>query len=189
MMDDQGQLAQRRLAVVLEHMRYENDHNFDRCMAAFQHPRYEVIATGEVHDGKAGVGGFLEENRSAFSDFHFQPLRTSPAGEAVLVEGLFTGTHTGTWRGLPATGRTVRLRMALVFEFEAEALVCERLYFDLGTALRQLGVARDPLSWAGRLATILNHPITIGCAAVRVLFRRNRPGTERSSERIESGTR
>jgi steroid delta-isomerase-like uncharacterized protein len=188
MMDDQGQPAQRRLAVVLEHMRYENDHDFDRCIGAFQHPRYEVIPTGEVHDGKAGVGGFLEENRSAFADFHFQPLRTSPAGGAVLVEGLFTGTHTGTWRGLPATGRTVRLRMALVFEFEDEALVCERLYFDLGTALRQLGIARDPLSVAGRLTTLLNHPITIACAVLRGLFRRTRPGTERASWWIGSGT-
>jgi steroid delta-isomerase-like uncharacterized protein len=168
-------LAQRRLATVLEHMRLENAHDFDRCIAVFDHPRYEVVATGEVLDGASGVGGLLEENRSAFADFHFEPQRVSPAGDVVLVEGLFAGTHTGTWRGLPATGRAVRLRMALVFEFEGEALVCERLYFDLGTALRQLGVARDPLSTAGRIATLVNHPITIAGALLRGLFRRG-PG-------------
>jgi len=164
---DQTQTAQRHLAIVLEHMRYENAHDFDRCIAAFGHPRYEIVPTGEVHDGTDGVGGLLEQNRTAFADFHFEPHRTAPAGDVVLVEGTFTGTHTGTWRGLPATGRTVRLRMALVFEFEGEALVCERVYFDLGTALRQLGVARDPLSPAGRLATLLNHPITIARALLR----------------------
>lgn len=171
---DERQVAQRRLAIVIEHMRYENAHDFDRCIAAFHHPRYEIVPTGEVHDGKHGVGGLLEQNRTAFADFHFEPSRTSPAGDVVLVEGLFTGTHTGPWRGLPATGRTVRLRMALVFEFEGEALVCERVYFDLGTALRQLGVARDPLSLAGRLATLVNHPFTIARAVLRGLLRGKR---------------
>ena len=178
MTDDQGDAAQRRLAIVLEHMRCENEHDFDGCLAAFQHPRYEIVATGEVYDGKNGVGGLLEENRFAFEDFHFEPHRTSPAGDVVLVEGLFTGTHTGTWRGLPATRRVVRLRMALVFEFEGEALVCERLYFDLGTALRQLGVARDPMSLAGQLTTIANHPITIARAALRGLIRPKRRGPD-----------
>ena len=166
------ELEQRRLATVLEHMRLENAHAFDACIAVFDHPRYEVVATGEVADGTSGVGGFLEENRAAFADFHFEPGRTAPAGDVVLVEGVFTGTHTGTWRGLPATGRTVSLRMALVFEFDGDAMVCERLYFDLGTALRQLGVARDPLSLGGRIAMALNHPVTIIRALLRGLFRR-----------------
>ncbi|HEY6807386.1 MAG TPA: ester cyclase [Gemmatimonadales bacterium] len=164
--------AEGRLAAVREHMRLENAHEFDRCIAVFQHPRYEVIATGEIHDGASGVGGFLDENRDAFADFHFAPARTVAAGDVVLVEGVFTGTHTGPWRGLPATGRRIRLAMALVFEFAGDALVCERLYFDLGTALRQLGVARDPLSRAGRVATFLNHPLTVGRALLRALVRR-----------------
>ena len=176
MSEDQRQPGERRLATVLEHMRLENDHDFDRCIAVFGHPRYEIVATGEIHDGEAGVGGLLEENRSAFADFHFEPQRAAPAGDAVLVEGLFTGTHTGTWRGLPATGRAVRLRMAIVFEFAGEALICERVYFDLGTALRQLGVARDPLSAAGRLTTLANHPITIARAVLRGIFRRRSRG-------------
>src|SRR2546425_216006 len=97
---DQTQTAQRHLAIVLEHMRYENAHDFDRCIAAFGHPRYEIVPTGEVHDGTDGVGGLLEQNRTAFADFHFEPHRTAPAGDVVLVEGTFTGTHTGTCSGL-----------------------------------------------------------------------------------------
>ena len=177
MTDESQTTAQRHLAMVLQHMQRENAHDFDGCISVFEHPRYEVVATGEVLDGRDGVAKLLEENRSAFADFHFEPYRTSPGEDVVLVEGLFTGTHTGTWRGLPATGRVVRLRMALVFEFEGEAMVCERLYFDLGTALRQLGVARDPLSAAGRLATLVNHPLTIAGALLRGLLP---PGRRRS---------
>ena len=37
--------------------------------------------------------------------------------------------------------------------FDGDKLVCERVYFDQTTMLRQLGVARDPLSLTGRLQT------------------------------------
>ena len=45
------------------------------------------------------------------------------------------------------------------------------IFFDLGTALRQLGVARDPNTTSGKIATVLNHPVTIGRALLRKLRR------------------
>ena len=36
------------------------------------------------------------------------------------------------------TGREFRCRMAAFFLFEGEGLVCERVYFDSATILRQL---------------------------------------------------
>ena len=161
-----------RVAVVLEHMRLENEHDLPGCIAEFHRPRYEIVATGEVHDGAAGVEGFLVENRTAFPDFRFEPSRVTPGDDVVLVEGVFTGTHEGAWRGLPPTGRSVAFRMAVVFEFEGDALVGERLYFDLGTPLRQLGVSRNPLSLGGRLTTVLNHPVTITRAVYRSFWSR-----------------
>ena len=41
------------------------------------------------------------------------------------------------------------------------------VYFDAATVLRQLGIAHDPLSLTGRVATVLNHPLTVGRAVVR----------------------
>jgi steroid delta-isomerase-like uncharacterized protein len=163
-----------RVATVLEHMRLENDHDFPGCIAAFAHPRYEIVATGEIHDGPDAVGGFLAENRSAFPDFHFDPTRVTSGVDTVLVEGVFTGTQDGPWRGLPATGRRVDFRMAVVFDFDGDDLVCERVYFDLGTPLRQLGVARDPTSLSGRLTTLASHPLTIARALLRATRRRGR---------------
>jgi predicted ester cyclase len=172
----EGALAAGRLATVLEHMRLENAHDFPGCIGEFGHPRYELVATGELHDGEEGVAGLMEENVTAFPDFHFAVSRAVPAGEAVLVEGRFTGSHLGPWRGLPGTGRKVDVAMAVVFEFEGARMICERVYFDLLTVLRQLGVARDPQSLAGRVMTFLNHPLTVLGALLRSLFtRRNRP--------------
>jgi hypothetical protein len=59
--------------------------------------------------------------------------------------------------------------MCNVFEFEGEHLVTERLYFDLLTVLRQLGIARDPASTLGRMTAALCHPLTIAGAVWRQL--------------------
>jgi steroid delta-isomerase-like uncharacterized protein len=163
-------LNDKKVARVLEHMRLENAHEFAACIAVFDRPRYEIIATGEVHDGTSGVAGLLDENKTAFSDFFFEVTSTVPAGNDVLVEGFFTGTHDGPWRGLPATGRKVRVKMCVIFAFDGDTMLGERLYFDLGTVLRQLGVARDPLSLSGRLTTLVNHPLTIVRALLRSLI-------------------
>jgi hypothetical protein len=50
--------------------------------------------------------------------------------------------------------------------------VCERVYFDSATIQRQLGIAHDPLTLRGRVATVLNHPVTIGRALARRVTRR-----------------
>jgi hypothetical protein len=59
-----------------------------------------------------------------------------------------------------------------LFNEGSREIACERVYFDALTILRQLGVARDPLTLSGRVATLLNHPITIGGAALRSFLRR-----------------
>jgi hypothetical protein len=58
-----------------------------------------------------------------------------------------------------------------IFEPGTDKLVCERAYFDSATILRQLGIAHDPLTLRGRLATVANHPVTIGGALLRSLRR------------------
>lgn len=165
-------LRQLREATVLEHMQAENAHDFDRCIAAFSHPRYEIVATGEVWDGRSGVNMLLSENKKGFPNFRFEPEVMHHSDSAVIVEGRFRGTHDGNWRGLPATGRKVDFPLIIVFQFESERMVCEKTYFDIGTPLRQLGVARDPNSRGGKVATALNHPFVVGKALIGSLFHR-----------------
>ena len=156
-------------------MTAENAHEVERCISFFEHPRYEIVATGEVYDGGGELARLMRENMTAFPDFRYDWERMHHADEAIVVEGTFRGTHEGTWRGLPATGRRVEFPMLIVFRFEGEAMMGERIFFDLGTALRQLGVARDPNSTVGKITTAFNHPITIGRALLRKLGRGQRP--------------
>ena len=55
-------LRDRREAVVREHMQSENVHDFDTTIGTFSHPRYEIVATGDVYDGEAPSAGIVTGN-------------------------------------------------------------------------------------------------------------------------------
>lgn len=165
-------LRETREGIVREHMESENRHEFDVTLATFEHPRYELVATGDVYDGPAEVSDYYAATRAAFPDQRNELIALHHADDAVIAEFDLKGTHLGPFRGLPATGRSFTCRMTAFFLFEGERLVNERVYFDSATILRQLGIAHDPLTLRGRLATVANHPLTIGRALVRQLARR-----------------
>jgi steroid delta-isomerase-like uncharacterized protein len=165
-------LRRKREAIVREHMESENRMDFDATMRTFHHPRYELIGADEVHDGEGEVARYYQETRAAFPDQRNELIALHHADDAVIVEFDLKGTHRGTFRGLPPTGRAFDCRMTALFLFDEDRLVCERVYFDSATIQRQLGIAHDPLTLRGRVATVLNHPVTIGRAAVRGLIGR-----------------
>jgi hypothetical protein len=57
--------------------------------------------------------------------------------------------------------------LVAIFVFEGPDLLCERVYWDRLTLFIQLGVARDPNTPAGKLTTLLNHPVTLTRATIR----------------------
>ena len=65
--------------------------------------------------------------------------------------------------------------MCVVFDFEGDVMVNERIYFDLGTALQQLGVQFDPNTRIGKLMAFLGHPVTIVRGLLRAVVLRVRP--------------
>ncbi|HEX3452346.1 MAG TPA: ester cyclase [Solirubrobacteraceae bacterium] len=160
-------LRERREAIVREHMASENVHDFDTTIGTFEHPRYELIATGEVYDGEDAVRGYYAESRAAFPDQRNEVVALHHADDVVAVEFDLFGTHLGPLRALPPTGRSFRCRMTALFVFDGDRLIGERVYFDQATILRQLGLAHDPSSLRGRIALVLNHPLTIGRAILR----------------------
>jgi steroid delta-isomerase-like uncharacterized protein len=160
-------LRARREAVVREHMESENHHDFDTTIATFDHPRYEIIATGDVYDGEQEVRRYFAETRTAFPDQRNELIALHHAEDGVIAEFELLGTHLGPLRSLPPTGRSFRCRMAAFFLFEGDRIVCERVYFDQTTILRQLGIAHDPSSLAGRASMIVSHPLTIGRALLK----------------------
>lgn len=129
-----------REAVVREHMESENRRDFEATLRTFAHPRYELVATGQVFDGADAVREYYAASRGAFPDQRNVVHALHHADDAVIVEFDLLGTHQGEFLGTPPTGRTFTCRMAAVFLFAGDRIVCERVYFDAATILRQLGI-------------------------------------------------
>ena len=159
--------ATRREALVRKHVEAENAADYETALATFQHPRYEYVASDEVYDGAEEVMDHWREFDRAFPDQEIEIVRLHTADDAVLMEAIARGTHTGPFRGLPPTGRRWEQQFLAIFVFEDDALVCERVYYDTSTVLQQLGIAREPTSVTGRLETAATHPLTISRGVVR----------------------
>lgn len=132
------EVRERREALVREHMESENRHDFDVTLGTFEHPRYEIIPTGEVYDGPQEVSEYFRATRAAFPDQRNELIALHHADDAVIAEFWLRGTHEGDLRGFAPTGRAFECRCAAFFLFEEDRLVCERVYFDAATILAQL---------------------------------------------------
>jgi predicted ester cyclase len=142
----------RREKLVLDHFRDEVAHAWDDVLATFPHPRYEIIPTQTVHDGEGPVRGYYEETRRAFPDQRHEMIALRHADDAVITEFYLLGTHHGPLGPVPPTGSTFKVRMTAYFVFRGEdELVCERIYFDQLTFVRQLLAGVDLRSPRGIL--------------------------------------
>ena len=90
-----AELRAHREAIVREHMESENVHDFDTTIGTFGHPRYELVATGDIYDGEEAVRAYFAESRRAFPDQRNELVALHHANDAVIVEFDLLGTHLG----------------------------------------------------------------------------------------------
>jgi steroid delta-isomerase-like uncharacterized protein len=120
-------------------MAAENRLDLDAMIATFAHPRYELMATGEIYDGEAAVREYFTHSRATFPDQRNELISLRHSDDSVTVEFILEGTQLGELMGLPARGAAFRCPMVALYLFEGDGLVCERVYFDSTSILRQLG--------------------------------------------------
>lgn len=140
-----------REKVVLDHFHDEVRQDWDATLSTFPHPHYEIIPLMKVHDGDREVRDYYRDTRVAFPDQDHEIIALRHSDDAVIVEFWLLGTHRGYFGAIPPTGNRFRVRMTAYFIFDAdEKLVCERIYFDTLTWLRQLlsGIdLKKPKNW------------------------------------------
>src|SRR6059058_3015595 len=108
------------------------------------------------------LGGFLE----GFADLHLEVLDSSADEGMVAQRIMFTGTHTGSFRGLPPTNRQVRFS-GLEINRMVDGKVAEHWFqLDAVTLFEQLGLRVVP--GPRLLPRLLASPVT------RLLGRRRR---------------
>ena len=134
----------RREQIVLDHFADEVSQEWDKVLSTFPHPHYELIPTGVEHDGFTDVMKYYRDTRTAFPDQHHEMINLRHTDDAVVTEFWLMGTHNGYLGHIPPTHNAFRVRMTAFFIFEGDRLVCERIYFDTLTMMKQL---IGPIDW------------------------------------------
>jgi len=131
-----------REETVRRHYEAENRHDVDALLATFSETKasYDVPAFGAAGQpqGHAAIRDMWTDLLVTFPDIHHEVVRLRHGEDFVLVEYRVSGTQQAEWAGIPAAGRSFSIRVAAVYEFEGEDLVCERVYTDVADWFRQL---------------------------------------------------
>ena len=114
-------------------MESENTKDFDRTIATFARPRYELMATDDVFEGEAEVRAYHARSRGDVPDQRNENSVLRSTDDGVVVEFDLLGTHA-------VLGTTFRSSMVALFLFEdgGDRFMCERAYFDTASIRQQL---------------------------------------------------
>lgn len=120
-------------------LRYFNSEHDDVSMMA-NDVVFTIMATGQEHQSPQGVMGMLNYFYHVAFDATAE-TRTLLFGENnAMVEGEFVGKHIGEFAGIPATGKSVRVPICVVYDLENAQIKRGRVYFEMPALMAQLGV-------------------------------------------------
>jgi steroid delta-isomerase-like uncharacterized protein len=100
---------------------------------------YEDAALGHVMRGRQEIKSFLRENFSAVPDFKVELTRVFSNKDMAACEWIMSGTQTGDYSGLPATGKSFSVRGASVVLLENGKIKNWTDYYNMYDFLQQLG--------------------------------------------------
>jgi steroid delta-isomerase-like uncharacterized protein len=95
--------------------------------------------------GRDKLRPYLEGFAAAFPDARYKINWAIESGSSVALEGVYSGTHTGTLRmpdgtELAATGRHVSVPFVTLFDVKDDKIYSHRAYWDVATVIAQLGL-------------------------------------------------
>jgi predicted ester cyclase len=102
----------------------------------------DVVATFEGTDqradGREAAAQLIRYVHEGAFDarMELKNLLTEPGKAA--IEADFTGSHTGEFAGIPATGRTVRVPYSVIYDLRGNQISALRIYFPMSQLMDQL---------------------------------------------------
>lgn len=95
--------------------------------------------------GRADIRRSYESLFATFPDWQYVGQQLLVDGDRVAEEFTVDATHSGTFMGLPASGRRFDIRGVRLFEMQGGLIAQERRYYDFTGLLMQLGVLRGKI--------------------------------------------
>jgi steroid delta-isomerase-like uncharacterized protein len=124
-----------------------NKHDLDSLMSlCTDDVKYTDMVTGQTFEGPAGFREASGRWMSAFPDAQVEIVNEAVTDDFVFTEFTGRGTHTGAFAApggmsIPATGKRGELPCCEALRLRDGKIVSGRIYYDMLTLLRQLGIA------------------------------------------------
>ena len=100
---------------------------------------FTSMATGDEHRGVEALAGMLHYIYHVAFDAHAETKNLIVTDGHAVLEGDFVGKHIGEFAGVPATGKTVRVPLCVVYDLEGDKITRGRVYFEVPAFLKQVG--------------------------------------------------
>jgi steroid delta-isomerase-like uncharacterized protein len=134
------ELENRNAAILAAHIKAEIAFDIEGTLATLTDDcLFEDMPSGMRYTGKAEVRRYYSQWWSAFGNVPSGSRRHVPAGDSLIVETRFVGTHRGVFEGMAPTGRPIDLPVAIFIGFRDGLMSGERFYYDRATLLSQIG--------------------------------------------------
>ena len=123
-----------------------NEKNWDAVRASISPDFvYDEVSTDRKVQGADQVIPLWQGWATAFPDATATFQRELVCGNVVVLEQTWQGTHKGHLQtpdgAIPPTGNRIHVRACMTVEVVGDKAKMQRHYFDMGTILRQIGVA------------------------------------------------
>jgi predicted ester cyclase len=105
--------------------------------------RGDLQRANGVHVGVAGPAGRIRERLTGYSDVSTSIVDMFVSGDKLAVVLIWRGTHTGTYGGVPATGRPVEVRDQAIWRFRDGRVIEISTLQDQFGMLKQIGYLPD----------------------------------------------
>lgn len=117
-----------------------NQGKIDQSGKYFWDDMVEQVPLPGQGPGLPGLKDVLRGFRAAFPDMHWSIEEQLEQGDKVLTRFEWTGTHRGTFLGVPASGRAVRVWGMVLDRLENGKIKDTRIIMDTLGMMAQLGV-------------------------------------------------
>jgi steroid delta-isomerase-like uncharacterized protein len=99
---------------------------------------FTMLPTGEEMHGRDVIAQHLAEFYHGTLDARAEVVSSIFSGNRGLLEANVVGKHTGTFAGIPATGRDVNVPLAVSYELENGLIQRARIYLMANVLINQI---------------------------------------------------
>lgn len=139
--------VEKNLRLVDDAMGAFNAHDLDGFVGFYSESavHYQPSRSEPLKGRSAIREDYLKTTFTGFPDIQFEKVRAFGQGDWVCVEGIFKGTHTGILeeggQRIPATDKSVRAPVCIVFKVEGDKAMEVHEYIDQLGFFAQLGLS------------------------------------------------